>query len=41
MSGNQVISELAEPSAIAGESWPTGTGVVIDLGTGAATPHRT
>ena len=40
LQGDQVISELAEPSAIAGETWPAGTGVVIDLATGEAAHHH-
>jgi hypothetical protein len=40
LQGDQVISELAEPSAIAGETWPAGTGVVIDLATGEVAHHH-
>jgi len=34
------ISELAEPSAIDGKTWPAGTDVVIDLATGEVARHH-
>lgn len=37
---NQVISELAEPSLVAGEMLPAGTGVSVDLSTGDIVPRR-
>jgi hypothetical protein len=37
---NQIISELAEPAVVAGETWPAGTGILVDLPTGDVMRRR-
>jgi hypothetical protein len=36
----QIIAELAEPAAIAGETLPAGAGILLDLATGDVVPRR-
>jgi hypothetical protein len=40
LQGDQVVSQLAEPFFVAGAIRPEGTGIVIDLPTGCASPVR-
>ena len=37
LQGEVVVSELADAFAVAGETWPLGTKVRVDLSTGVAT----